>query len=306
MEGSEAIAESMIAAGCRFFAGYPMTPFTEVLEHMARKLPSLGGHCINAESEIEAVGMAWGAAATGTSGRDGFDRPGSLAHAGVALGDHPRPGAARRAQHGPRPGRLLPGHPGRWPRRLPAPGPRPDGRPEAVRAGAARVRPGPSSGATRSWSSATTTSPTSISRSRSSRSTSAPCRRGTGHSTGRPGGRGTRSSSPRSATSKQRDDVGYDLQALPTCAERLRPQAMLDGEEPLVETGFLDDAEVVVVAFGTPAKYVRVGRAVATGRGSPGRLRATHHSRARSPRRRSRRPPEGLMRSPSTRTTRVR
>lgn len=66
MEGSEAIAEAMLAAGCRFFAGYPMTPFTEVLEHMAEKLPAYGGVCINAESELEAVGMAWGAAATGT------------------------------------------------------------------------------------------------------------------------------------------------------------------------------------------------------------------------------------------------
>ena len=66
LEGSEAIAASMIAAGCRFFAGYPMTPFTEVLEHMAAKLPAVGGVCMNAESELEAVGMAWGAAATGT------------------------------------------------------------------------------------------------------------------------------------------------------------------------------------------------------------------------------------------------
>ena len=64
--GSEAVAEAMIAAGCRFFAGYPMTPFTEVLEHMAARLPEVGGVCMNAESEIEAVGMAWGAAATGT------------------------------------------------------------------------------------------------------------------------------------------------------------------------------------------------------------------------------------------------
>ncbi len=43
LEGSEAIARAMVAAGCRFFAGYPMTPFTEVLEHMARLLPSVGG-----------------------------------------------------------------------------------------------------------------------------------------------------------------------------------------------------------------------------------------------------------------------
>ena len=65
MEGSEAVAEAAIAAGCRFFAGYPMTPFTELLESFARRLPEEGGVCINAESEIEAVGMAWGAAATG-------------------------------------------------------------------------------------------------------------------------------------------------------------------------------------------------------------------------------------------------
>jgi 2-oxoglutarate ferredoxin oxidoreductase subunit alpha len=71
MEGSEAIAEAVIAAGCRFFAGYPMTPFTELLEHLARRLPEVGGTCINAESELEAVGMAWGALATGARAATG-------------------------------------------------------------------------------------------------------------------------------------------------------------------------------------------------------------------------------------------
>jgi 2-oxoglutarate ferredoxin oxidoreductase subunit alpha len=71
MEGAEAIAEAMVAAGCRFFAGYPMTPFTEVLEGMARLLPQVGGTCINAESELEAVGMAWGAAAGGVRAATG-------------------------------------------------------------------------------------------------------------------------------------------------------------------------------------------------------------------------------------------
>ena len=56
MEGSEAMAEAAIACGCRFFAGYPMTPFTELLEHFAKKLPEVGGVCVNAESELEAVG----------------------------------------------------------------------------------------------------------------------------------------------------------------------------------------------------------------------------------------------------------
>ena len=71
MEGSEALARAGIAAGCRFFAGYPMTPFTEVLEHFARLLPESGGVCINAESELEAVGMAWGALSTGARAATG-------------------------------------------------------------------------------------------------------------------------------------------------------------------------------------------------------------------------------------------
>jgi 2-oxoglutarate ferredoxin oxidoreductase subunit alpha len=66
MEGSEAIAEAALAAGCRFFSGYPMTPFTELLEHFAKRMPDFEGTaCINAESELEAIGQAWGAAATG-------------------------------------------------------------------------------------------------------------------------------------------------------------------------------------------------------------------------------------------------
>ena len=71
MEGSEALARAAIVAGCRFFAGYPMTPFTELLESFAAKMPALGGACINAESEIEAIGMAWGAAATGARAATG-------------------------------------------------------------------------------------------------------------------------------------------------------------------------------------------------------------------------------------------
>jgi 2-oxoglutarate ferredoxin oxidoreductase subunit alpha len=65
MQGSEAVAAAAIASGCRFFSGYPMTPFTELLEHMGRKLPAAGGVCMNAASEIEAVNMAIGASATG-------------------------------------------------------------------------------------------------------------------------------------------------------------------------------------------------------------------------------------------------
>ena len=71
LEGSEAIARAMISAGCRFFAGYPMTPVTEVLEGMAEHVPEVGGTCVNAESELEAIGMAWGAAAGGTRAATG-------------------------------------------------------------------------------------------------------------------------------------------------------------------------------------------------------------------------------------------
>jgi len=71
LEGSEAIADAALASGCRFFAGYPMTPFTELLEHFAAKLPEVGGACVNAESELEAIGMAWGAASTGARAATG-------------------------------------------------------------------------------------------------------------------------------------------------------------------------------------------------------------------------------------------
>ena len=65
MEGSHAIAEAAIHAGCRFYAGYPITPSTEILEYMSHRLPQVGGVCMNAESEIEAINMVWGAAGCG-------------------------------------------------------------------------------------------------------------------------------------------------------------------------------------------------------------------------------------------------
>ncbi len=71
LEGSAAIAESAIAAGCRFFAGYPMSPFTGLLENMSQRLPGAGGVCVNAESEIEGVNMTLGAAATGARAATG-------------------------------------------------------------------------------------------------------------------------------------------------------------------------------------------------------------------------------------------
>jgi 2-oxoglutarate/2-oxoacid ferredoxin oxidoreductase subunit alpha len=71
LQGSDAVAQSAIAAGCRFFAGYPMLPFTDLLESMARRMPSVGGVCMNAESEIEAVNMTLGAGAAGARAATG-------------------------------------------------------------------------------------------------------------------------------------------------------------------------------------------------------------------------------------------
>lgn len=65
LEGSEAIAEAALAAGLKFYSAYPMSPSTELLEHFARKLPQRGGVCINADTEIEGVMMAIGAATVG-------------------------------------------------------------------------------------------------------------------------------------------------------------------------------------------------------------------------------------------------
>lgn len=64
-DGSQAIAEAAILAGLRFYAGYPMAPSTDLLEAFSQKLPGTGGVCINAASEIEGVNMALGAAMTG-------------------------------------------------------------------------------------------------------------------------------------------------------------------------------------------------------------------------------------------------
>lgn len=65
MKGNEAAAEAALRAGCRFYAGYPITPQTELLEYMATKLPSLGGRFIQSESELAAISMVYGASAAG-------------------------------------------------------------------------------------------------------------------------------------------------------------------------------------------------------------------------------------------------
>ena len=65
IDGSEAVAEAALSAGLRFYSGYPMSPATDLLEQLAKKLPERGGVCINADTEIEGVNMAIGASMTG-------------------------------------------------------------------------------------------------------------------------------------------------------------------------------------------------------------------------------------------------
>lgn len=254
-EGSEAIADAMVAAGCRFFSGYPMTPFTEVLEHMAAKLPAVGGTCMNAESELEAVGMAWGAAATGTPSATGSTGQGlslmqeSLAELCLAripmvvLNMARAQGDYWQATRGP----------GHGDARMPVLAPMDV--PEATRltqlafhlaatwrspvllfgdyylahtSSSVAVERADFGGApVDDWSLTGTTS-------------------GSGHA---------RLLSPL-GTTKRNERGGYDLaQHYRNCAAHTA--AMLAGIEPMVETAHTDDADVVVVAFGTPAKYVR-------------------------------------------------
>ncbi|MBE6996879.1 MAG: 3-methyl-2-oxobutanoate dehydrogenase subunit VorB [Ruminococcaceae bacterium] len=65
MKGCEAIAEAAIRAGCRFFAGYPITPQNEVPEYFSRKMPQIGGVYLQGESETASAAMLYGAGATG-------------------------------------------------------------------------------------------------------------------------------------------------------------------------------------------------------------------------------------------------
>lgn len=65
MKGSEVLGASAIKAGCRYFFGYPITPQNEVPEYMSRELPKVGGVFVQAESEVAAINMVYGAAGCG-------------------------------------------------------------------------------------------------------------------------------------------------------------------------------------------------------------------------------------------------
>ena len=65
MKGCEAVAEAAIQAGCHYFFGYPITPQNDIPEYMAARLPKVGGCYLQAESEVAAINMVYGAAASG-------------------------------------------------------------------------------------------------------------------------------------------------------------------------------------------------------------------------------------------------
>jgi 2-oxoglutarate ferredoxin oxidoreductase subunit alpha len=303
LEGSEAIAEAMVVAGCRFFAGYPITPFTEILEQMAKKLPPVGGVCMNAESELEAIGMAWGAAATGTPAATGSTGQGlslmqeslaELTMAGVPLVvfDMARAQvdyfqATRGGGHGDY--RLIVLAPmdvseavhltqlafhltAVWRNPVMVFGDYYIAHTyQSVSLDPIDFGPEPP----RDWA-----------------------------LTGASGGSGRAKLLSPLGSDKQRDDVGYDM-SKHYLARAAASAEMVAGVPPMADVGFTEDADVVVVAFGTQGRYVRAAvqqlRRRVNGWGMYGRSPCSRSPPKRWPRLRM---APGL--SPSTRTIRAR
>jgi len=76
MRGNEVIAEAAIHAGCRFYAGYPITPQNEIPEYMSWRMEDAGGIFIQAESELSAINMVYGASAAGARAMTSSSSPG--------------------------------------------------------------------------------------------------------------------------------------------------------------------------------------------------------------------------------------
>ncbi len=86
MKGNEAIAEAAVRAGVQFYAGYPITPSSEIMEYLAKRLPELGRQFIQSESELSAINMVMGAAACGARALTASSGPGiSLKQEGVSV-----------------------------------------------------------------------------------------------------------------------------------------------------------------------------------------------------------------------------
>jgi 2-oxoglutarate/2-oxoacid ferredoxin oxidoreductase subunit alpha len=87
MNGDEACAEGALAAGCRFFGGYPITPSTEIAEHLARRLPQVGGVFLQMEDELGSMAAILGASAGGMRSMTATSGPGfSLMMENLGLG----------------------------------------------------------------------------------------------------------------------------------------------------------------------------------------------------------------------------
>lgn len=85
MKGNEAIAEAAIQSGCRHYFGYPITPQTEIAAYMASRMPEVGGVFLQAESEISAINMVYGASSAGARVMTSSSSPGiSLKQEGLS------------------------------------------------------------------------------------------------------------------------------------------------------------------------------------------------------------------------------
>ncbi|MBI5181563.1 MAG: 3-methyl-2-oxobutanoate dehydrogenase subunit VorB [Nitrospirae bacterium] len=85
MKGNEALAEAAIRAGCKCYFGYPITPQNEIPEYMSRRMPEVDGVFVQAESEIAAINMVFGASAMGARAMTSSSSPGiSLKQEGIS------------------------------------------------------------------------------------------------------------------------------------------------------------------------------------------------------------------------------
>lgn len=85
MKGCEVIAEAAIQAGCKYFFGYPITPQNDIPEYMSLRLPQIGGSFVQAESEVSAINMVYGASGAGGRVMTSSSSPGiSLKQEGIS------------------------------------------------------------------------------------------------------------------------------------------------------------------------------------------------------------------------------
>lgn len=85
MKGNEAFGKAAIEAGCRYFFGYPITPQSELPEYLSRELPKVGGAFVQAESELAAINMVYGAGGSGVRAMTSSSSPGvALKQEGIA------------------------------------------------------------------------------------------------------------------------------------------------------------------------------------------------------------------------------